>query len=390
MVGVRSILIAGFSVFLTLPLLAEAPAPPFEDVSYDAALKEAGQEHKIVLIDFFTVWCGPCKMLDNTTWRDPGVIKLMQGKAVCLRIDAEKEPALARKFSVMAYPTVVLIRPDGTVIDKLIGYEDAKAFTDNFGQSLAGTGSLQRAQAAVEKAKATGGDAYVQARYNLGQQLAFQARYPEALAEYLWCYDDGMKNAPAFVGVRVSFLLSNLASLARVYPPARDALKTRSDAARQLVQSHPADTAGLADFSALNHLLGDDKATLAFFDQLPPQSPTRSIVGEYVFDLLLADKRYDDAVEAQPYTDEKGTRRSFKTLFQLLTTLPSGNNPAEQRYMIEMAAKEVEALAGAGHSADARDLIGKMLVYDHSPETVAALREHLVRAGHPDLMPSPA
>ena len=70
-------------------------AEPFSDLSFEAASKEAGQMGKIVLVDFYTTWCGPCKMLDKTTWTDAEVIKLLKQKTVALRLDAEKETNLS-------------------------------------------------------------------------------------------------------------------------------------------------------------------------------------------------------------------------------------------------------------------------------------------------------
>ena len=49
------------------PCAAETTAGPFEDLPFAAALKQAQAENKIVFIDFFTTWCGPCKKLDATT-----------------------------------------------------------------------------------------------------------------------------------------------------------------------------------------------------------------------------------------------------------------------------------------------------------------------------------
>jgi tetratricopeptide (TPR) repeat protein len=63
-------------------------------------------------------------------------------------------------------------------------------------------------------------------RYHYGQLLAFEGSYAEALDQYLWCWDQG-SDTPRFLGVRVSFLLSDIARLAKDYPPAIDALRER-------------------------------------------------------------------------------------------------------------------------------------------------------------------
>src|SRR4051795_975781 len=78
--------------------------------------------------DFYTDWCAPCKKLDETTWKDQGVRTWLSEAAICLKVDAEKDEALAEQYRVNAYPTLLLLRPDGTEIDRLVGYRDAQTF----------------------------------------------------------------------------------------------------------------------------------------------------------------------------------------------------------------------------------------------------------------------
>src|SRR5580658_8830436 len=135
--------------FVVALLCAIAPglfAEPFADLSFEAASKHASQTGKIVLVDFYTTWCGPCKMLDKNTWTDAAVIQLLEQKTVALRIDAEKEAALSKRYKIEAYPSVLLIKPDGTEIDRLVGYKEPKAFMEDFNAALAGKNSIARAQ----------------------------------------------------------------------------------------------------------------------------------------------------------------------------------------------------------------------------------------------------
>jgi thiol:disulfide interchange protein len=127
--------------FMAAWLCAVASSPgaaPFSDLSFQAASKQASQSGKLVLVDFYTTWCGPCKLLDKNTWTDPAVIQLLEQKTVALRIDAEKEAALAQHYKILAYPSVLLIKPDGTEIDRLVGYREPKAFIDDFNAALGG------------------------------------------------------------------------------------------------------------------------------------------------------------------------------------------------------------------------------------------------------------
>ena len=312
----------------TAMVVAEVPQTAFQSLRFEAALKQAELERKIVFADFYTTWCGPCKKLDQETWKDPAVISLLREKTIALRIDAEKEPELASRFKVNAYPTLALIRPDGTLIDSLVGYRDAPTFSKEFAAILAGKTQFALAREALEKAGADV-EKQVKARYDLGRVLAQKGDDAGSLKEFLWCFDDGMKNHPAYAGVRVSFLLNDLARLGAHYPPALDALRVRRDADR----TRFADDRSVAlEFGSLNHALGEDQVTLAAFDQLPADNVQREVLGHQVFDLLLAAKRYPEAAAASPfaeYTAHFDMVRPGKSLYGYSVE----NAPASQKLM---------------------------------------------------------
>lgn len=206
---------------------------PFQDLTYEAALKAAEKEKKIIVIDFYTTWCGPCKMLDKTTWKDDDVVAWFKKKAVGLKIDAEKEKALAKKFKINSYPTIILLKPDGKEIDRITGYRDAKQFLADVNASLSGNDSLSRAKAEADE---NPNDPMIRMKY--GRELAQRGRNEEALKEYLWCFDEGEKNSRSFSGVRISFLLGNITQLGSKYPPALEALRERRDRNEKTVLDH--------------------------------------------------------------------------------------------------------------------------------------------------------
>ena len=70
----------------------------FHKVTYKKALKLAKKENKVLFIDFYTTWCGPCKMMDRSTFKDKDVIDWLGKEAISIKIDAEKEIKLARKI----------------------------------------------------------------------------------------------------------------------------------------------------------------------------------------------------------------------------------------------------------------------------------------------------
>ena len=103
--------------------------------NFEDALKLAKSQHKPIMVDFYTDWCGWCKKLDSDTYSDPKV-RAAAEKFVCVKIDAEKESALARKYGVAGFPTIIFLDRDGNLISRITGYLPPDQFLANIKKIL--------------------------------------------------------------------------------------------------------------------------------------------------------------------------------------------------------------------------------------------------------------
>jgi thiol-disulfide isomerase/thioredoxin len=349
----------------------------FRDLSLDQAREAATKEGKrLILIDFYTTWCEPCKRLDETTWKDEGVRDWLIREAVCLKVDAEKNEALAEKFRVNAYPTLMLLRPDGSEIDHMVGFRDAKTFLADAREALAGNDTLSRARKKLDGPERHN----PMVRMSYGDALAQNGRFEDALSEYLWCFDHGLEHDRAFTGVRVSFLLSKINQLARNHPPARDELRKRRDKAREALEGGRGDFNAAMDFTSLNKNLGEPEQTLALYDRIKKDEIQPARIRNYLMDQsldpLLMARRYQEVVAFGPHAKVTAILDRYE---QTKARLPKDERLHEymKRQVSVDGAKYYEALLGAGDRPGASQLASMLTDFDPTnayPALIAAAR----------------
>lgn len=110
----------------------------FEEVALSTSLGKAKNENKMVFIDCYTSWCGPCKEMSKFVFTKDTVADFFNARFINMKIDMEKGegPALAKEFHVEAFPTYLLLNSERKVIYRFVGAMPADTFLAKIGKGM--------------------------------------------------------------------------------------------------------------------------------------------------------------------------------------------------------------------------------------------------------------
>jgi thioredoxin-related protein len=123
-----------------MPSPEPASAGPIKWMNYTDGINESIKTGKPVMIDFYTTWCKYCKMLEDTTYKDPGVVKTVNGSFIAIKVNAEGEDKvtyegasiterdLAARYGVTGFPSIWFLDGKQQKIGQIPGYEPADEF----------------------------------------------------------------------------------------------------------------------------------------------------------------------------------------------------------------------------------------------------------------------
>ncbi|GAC1527082.1 MAG: hypothetical protein NVS3B10_25100 [Polyangiales bacterium] len=95
----------------------------FEWLPYDAkSFAKAKAERRYILLDGAAEWCHWCHVMDETTYRDPEIGRLLREKFVAIRIDVDARPDLEERYGEWGWPATILLSPDAEELGKFRGY----------------------------------------------------------------------------------------------------------------------------------------------------------------------------------------------------------------------------------------------------------------------------
>jgi thioredoxin-related protein len=95
----------------------------FKDQNWETTLSEAKRTNKLIFMDAYTTWCGPCKAMEKYTFTDPAVGEFFNASFINVRFDMEQYPGMefAEKYNVSIYPNLLFINGDGELVHRGCG-----------------------------------------------------------------------------------------------------------------------------------------------------------------------------------------------------------------------------------------------------------------------------
>ncbi|NOT30589.1 MAG: thioredoxin family protein [Planctomycetes bacterium] len=379
---------------LTLVLVSSAariPGEPFSELGFEPALAKAKSEKKLLVIDFTASWCPPCKRMDKDTWAAAEVRAWLGAHAIALQIDVDEEDELARRFKVQAMPTVVALR-DGQEFDRFVGYRDAPRFlawAKDLGAGRRASDEL------LARSKTLRESQNMPARHELARELRRAGLHDEALFHYLWLWP-ATRAEPAFRGVRVSFMLRDMAELAEAHAPAKKAFEQIFAELQAKVDATPLPAElDWMEWSAFCHYFDARARVLAWYEARRDEEGRLSLaeqagapadpilvdhIVDEIFDALMQEDRHQDAVRLVPDVGRRAER--LVEAYQQRTAALAAVEDEEARKSVESDARRAltdnlsklyGALLADARGQEAAAVAGSLLATFDTPESRIAL-----------------
>ena len=135
----RTIKIAFCFVFILAmaPGFSQNHSINFIEKPWSEILTMAKNENKMIFLDAYTSWCGPCKWMAANMFTNDSIADFYNQKFICAHFDMEKGEGitLARTFQVKAYPTLLFINNNGEMVHLRVGAPQKVSDYFEMGQS---------------------------------------------------------------------------------------------------------------------------------------------------------------------------------------------------------------------------------------------------------------
>ena len=107
------------------------------EVSDSSFEKDVLQADRPVLVDFWAVWCAPCRMLEPTV---DAVAEKYQARALVVKVNVDDNPSISQRYGIKGIPTLILFK-DGKEEERVVGATSKEAISRMIDKHVAGAAS---------------------------------------------------------------------------------------------------------------------------------------------------------------------------------------------------------------------------------------------------------
>lgn len=120
-----------FTTLFTLSLMAQGGVQ-FDKGTWAEMLEKAKAEDKLIFLDAYTTWCGPCKKMTRDIFPDQTVGEFFNKNFINVKMDMEKGEGIkiGRDYNINAYPTLIFIDGNGKMVHRAAGYHTVDQFIE--------------------------------------------------------------------------------------------------------------------------------------------------------------------------------------------------------------------------------------------------------------------
>jgi len=124
--------ISFFFILFAFQLIFSQQSIKFENSDFTAILAKAKAEKKLIFLDAYAAWCGPCKLMEKNVFTDKAVAEYYNKNFINAHFDMEKGegPNLASKYGIRSYPTLLFLNSEGEIVGKELGYIKTEEFLE--------------------------------------------------------------------------------------------------------------------------------------------------------------------------------------------------------------------------------------------------------------------
>jgi thiol-disulfide isomerase/thioredoxin len=104
----------------------------FESGKWQEIKDKAKKENKLIFVDCYTTWCGPCKSMSKNIFTNDTVADFFNKNFICAKFDMEKDEGLmlSKEYNINRYPTFIFADGDGNLVHRGCGLQPVNSFIE--------------------------------------------------------------------------------------------------------------------------------------------------------------------------------------------------------------------------------------------------------------------